>query len=56
MLGNNEVKKGLFLLVLMRAIADQHQITLLGGGDFNAANDFAEKGIANIRDDDQDGT
>ncbi|MNE38374.1 hypothetical protein D3C80_1322700 [compost metagenome] len=55
LLGDDEVDKGFFLLILMRAIADQHQITLCGGRHFDAANDFTEERIANVRHNYQDG-
>ena len=49
LLGNNQVNKGLFLTILMGAIANQYQILLLRRGDFNAANNLAKEGIADIR-------
>ena len=38
-----QVDKGLFLTVLVGAIANQHQVLLFRRGDFNTANDLAEK-------------
>ena len=52
--GDNEINKGFFFLILMGAIADQHQIAFVGGGHFNAANHLTEEGIANIRHDHKD--
>ena len=39
----------------MGTITNQHQIALGGGRDLNAADDFAEEGIADVRHDHQDG-
>ena len=55
LLGNDQVDKGLFLTVLVGAIANQHQVLLFRRGDFNTANDLAEKGVADIRHNHQNG-
>ncbi len=55
LLGNNQVDKGFFLLVLVRAVTNQYQIALSRGGHFNAADNFAEKGIADVGHNDQNG-
>ncbi|MNT15276.1 hypothetical protein D3C72_1503230 [compost metagenome] len=56
LLGDNQVNKGFFLLILVGTIADQHQIALFRSGHFNATDYFAEEGIANIRHDNQNCT
>ncbi|KAF0663913.1 hypothetical protein L245_27980, partial [Salmonella enterica subsp. enterica serovar Worthington str. BCH-4719] len=43
-------------LVLMGAIANQHQIPLFCRGHFDTADNFTEEGIANIRDNHQNRT
>ncbi len=55
LLGDNQVNEGLFLLILMRAVANQHQVALRGGGHFDTADNFAEKGIADVGHNDQNG-
>ncbi len=54
--GDDEIKKGFFFLVLMGAIANQHQIPLFCRGHFDTADNFTEEGIANIRDNHQNRT
>ena len=39
----------------MGAIANQHQVALFGSCHFNTADDFAKEGVADIRDNNQNG-
>ncbi|MNH33539.1 hypothetical protein D3C79_940650 [compost metagenome] len=55
LLGDNQIDEGAFLLVLLRAVANQHQITLLCRGLLDPLDHIGEKGIANVGDDHQDG-
>ena len=53
--GDDQIDEGAFLLVLLRAVADQHQIALLGGGLFDPLDHIGEKWIADVGHDHQDG-
>ncbi len=51
----HQVKEGFLLLILMRAVTNQHQIAFLRGGHFHAADNLAEERVTDVRHNHQNG-